>query len=192
LEQFTMKIGYARTSTTDQIAGLHGQDRDLRAAGCERVYAEQVSGSRTDRPQLLAAVDAMRAGDVLVVTKPDRLARSTADLLRQVENLREKGCGLIVLSMNGTMLDTTNPTSKLMLTMLAAVAEFERDIMKERQAEGIAKAQAEGRYKGRKPSARSQTDDVRSLAAQGVKPSEIARRLGIGRTSVYRCLGVMD
>lgn len=184
-----MKIGYARTSTTEQIAGLQGQERDLRAAGCERVYAEQVSGTKSDRPELLSALDTLRAGDILVVTKPDRLARSTSDLLRHVDDLKAKGCGLIVLSMNGTTLDTTNPTSKLMLTMLAAVAEFKRDIMKERQAEGIAKAQAEGRYKGRKPSARGQGDEVRSLAAQGVKPAEIARRLGIGRTSVYRCLG---
>ncbi|CAI9121345.1 recombinase family protein [Brytella acorum] len=184
-----MKIGYARTSTTEQMAGLESQQRDLVAAGCGRVYAERISGAKTDRPELTAALDHMRPGDVLVVTKPDRLARSTADLLRHVDTLKAKGCGLIVLSMNGTMLDTTNPTSKLMLTMLAAVAEFERDIMKERQAEGIAKAKMEGKYKGRKPSARNQEEEVRALAAQGIKPTEIARKLGMGRTSVYRCLG---
>lgn len=183
-----MKIGYARTSTAEQTAGLDAQVRDLRAAGCERVYAEQVSGSLTDRPQLSAALDQLRPGDVLVVTKPDRLARSTADLLAHVEMVKAKGCGLIVLSMNGMVLDTTSPTSKLMLTMLAAVAEFERDIMKERQAEGIAKARAEGKYLGRKPTARDQAAEVRALAAQGIGGTEIARRLGIGRTSVYRCL----
>jgi|GEM_PF-3414015 len=106
-----------------------------------------------------------------------------------VEDLKIKGCGLIVLSMSGVTLDTTNPTSKLMLTMLAAVAEFERDLMKERQAEGIAKAQGDGKYKGRKPSARSQAEEVKSLASQGVSAAEIARRLKIGRTSAYRCLG---
>lgn len=184
-----MKIGYARTSTTEQIAGLAGQERDLLAAGCERVFAEQISGTITERPRLMAALDTMRAGDVLVVTKPDRLARSTSDLLRHVEDLKIKGCGLIVLSMSGVTLDTTNPTSKLMLTMLAAVAEFERDLMKERQAEGIAKAQGDGKYKGRKPSARNQAEEVKSLASQGVSAAEIARRLKIGRTSVYRCLG---
>lgn len=183
-----MKIGYARTSTTDQVAGLEAQARDLSANGCERIFREQVSGSSTDRPQLSAAFDHMRAGDVLVVTKPDRLARSTADLLRLVEEVKAKGCGLIVLSMNGMTLDTTSPTSKMMLTMLAAVAEFERDIMKERQREGIAKAKADGRYKGRKPTARSQAEQVQALAAEGVSATEIAKRLGMGRTSVYRCL----
>lgn len=183
-----MKIGYARTSTTDQVAGLEAQARDLSANGCERIFREQVSGSSTDRPQLGAAFDHMRAGDVLVVTKPDRLARSTADLLRLVDEVKAKGCGLIVLSMNGVTLDTTSPTSKMMLTMLAAVAEFERDIMKERQREGIAKAKAEGRYKGRKPTARSQAEQVQALVAEGVSATEIAKRLGMGRTSVYRCL----
>lgn len=183
-----MKIGYARTSTTDQVAGLEAQARDLLANGCERIFREQISGSSTDRPELSAALNHLRAGDVLVVTKPDRLARSTADLLRLVDEIKAKGCGLIVLSMNGVTLDTTSPTSKMMLTMLAAVAEFERDIMKERQREGIAKAKAEGRYKGRKPTARSQAEQVQALAANGISATEIAKQLGIGRTSVYRCL----
>lgn len=112
-------------------------------------------------------------------------------LLQFVDELKAKGCGLIVLSMNGMTLDTTSPTSKLMLTMLAAVAEFERDIMKERQAEGIAKAKAEGKYKGRKPTARGQTEAVRALEAQGVSRTEIAKRLGISRTGVYRALGIV-
>lgn len=184
-----MKIGYARTSTTEQLAGLEAQDRDLRAMGCERVYSEQVSGARTDRPQLAAALDHMRTGDVLVVTKPDRLARSTADLLGHVRDITAKGCNLIVLSMGGQTLDTSNPTSKLMLTMLAAVAEFERDLMKERQAEGIAKAKQDGKYAGRKPTARNRADEVRKLQAEGMGATEIARTLGMARNSVYRCLG---
>ena len=143
-----MKIGYARTSTTEQMAGLEAQERELKAAGCAKVYSEQISGTKRDRPQLAAALEHMRQGDVLMVTKPDRLARSTADLLGYVKAIQAKGCHLIVQSMGGQTLDTSNPTSKLMLTMLGAVAEFERDLMKERQAEGIAKAKAEGKYKG--------------------------------------------
>ena len=184
-----MKIGYARTSTTEQLAGLEAQSRDLVEQGCERIFSEQVSGASTHRPQLEAALDHMREGDVLVVTKPDRLARSTSDLLGYVEKVKAKGCGLVILSMSGVTLDTTNPTSKLMLTMLAAVAEFERDLMKERQAEGIAKAKADGKYLGRKPTARNQTEEVKALAASGMSPSKIAEKLGMGRTSVYRCLG---
>lgn len=181
-------IGYARTSTTEQVAGLEAQVRDLLASGCEKVFEEQVSGASTDRPQLAAALDHMRAGDTLVVMKPDRLARSTADLLGYVETVKAKGCHLIVQSMGGQTLDTRNPTSKLMLTMLAAVAEFERDLMKERQAEGIAKAKAEGKYSGRKPTARSRKTEVLKLHKAGKGASEIARELGIGRSSVYRCL----
>lgn len=182
-----MIIGYARTSTTEQQAGLSGQERDLRAAGAERLYTEQVS-SIADRPQLAAALDMLRADDVLMVTKPDRLARSTADLLRIEADLSKRGVGLVVLSMGGEKLDTRNPTSKLMLTILAGVATWEREIMLERQREGIAKAKAEGAYKGRKPTARNQTADVVRLKAEGVSPTEIAKRLGISRMSVYRCL----
>lgn len=188
----TMKIGYARTSTTEQIAGLEAQVRDLLASGCEKVFEEQVSGASKDRPQLAAALDHMRAGDTLVVMKPDRLARSTADLLGYVETVKAKGCHLIVQSMGGQTLDTSKATSKLMLTMLAAVAEFERDLMKERQAEGIAKAKAEGKYQGRKPTARTQASEVHKLHQQGIKPTEIAKKLGMGRTSVYRCLGLVN
>jgi DNA invertase Pin-like site-specific DNA recombinase len=184
-----MKIGYARTSTEEQVAGLEAQRRDLAAAGCERVFSEQESGAKNDRPQLNQAFEHMRPGDVLVVTKPDRLARSVVALMGFVERLRAKGCELIVLSMGGAPLDTSNPTSSLILTILGAVAEWERAIMKERQAEGIAKAKAEGKYRGRKPSARDRTADVLALSGQGVTPTVIAKRLGISRTSVYRCLG---
>ncbi|MFS8371265.1 recombinase family protein [Acetobacter indonesiensis] len=187
-----MKIGYARTSTTEQVAGIEAQVRDLKAAGCEKVFEEQVSGASSNRPQLAAALDQMRTGDVLVVMKPDRLARSTADLLGYVEKIKAKGCHLIVQSMGGQTLDTSNSTSKLMLTMLAAVAEFERDLMKERQAEGIAKAKTEGKYQGRKPTARTQAAEVCKLHQQGIRPTVIAKKLGIGRSSVYRCLDLTD
>ena len=140
------------------------------------------------RAQLDAALEFLREGDVLVVYRPDRLARSVADLLGIVDKLNAKGVALRILSMGGSALDTGTPTGKLMLTMLGAVAEFERTLMLERQREGIAKAKAEGRYKGRKPTARAKAGEVHRLHGQGVRPTEIAERLGIGRASVYRVL----
>lgn len=182
-----MIIGYARTSTADQTAGLAGQIRDLNAAGAERVYSEQVS-SMVERAELDKALGFVRDGDVMIVTKPDRLARSTAELLTIEADLTKRGVGLIVLSMGGERLDTRNPTSKLMLTILAGVATWEREIMLERQREGIAKAKSEGKYKGRQPTARNQTAEVLSLAAEGLKRREIAQRLGISMPSVFRIL----
>ena len=182
-----MLIGYARTSTVEQEAGLAAQERDLAAAGCERTFSERVS-SVAKRAQLDAALGFARSGDVVVVTKPDRLARSTADLLGIVAGLEARGVGLVILSMGGERLDTRNPTSKLMLTILAGVATWEREIMLERQREGIAKAKGEGRYKGRAPTARNQTAAVAKMKADGVSPTVIAQRLGMSRMSVYRCL----
>ena len=181
-------IGYGRTSTADQVAGLEGQERDLRAAGCAKLFLEQVSATTTKRPQLEAALDYAREGDTVFVTKPDRLARSTADLLGIVARLEAKGVGLVVLSMGGQQVDTRTATGKLMLTMLAAVAAFERDLMLERQREGIAKAKGEGKYKGRAPTAMRQAAEVSRLHGSGVTPTEIARRLGLSRMSVYRAL----
>lgn len=183
-----MFIGYARTSTTEQAAGLEAQHRDLAGAGCERVFAEQVS-SVARREQMEAAITFARQGDTLVVTKPDRLARSVADLLAIMARLEAKGVALRVLSMGGAEVDTSTPTGRMMLTMLGAVAEFERALMLERQREGIAKAKGEGRYKGRAPTAQAKAPRVAELRAQGVAPAEIARRLGIGRASVYRIIG---
>lgn len=183
-----MFVGYARTSTAEQEAGLAAQERDLRAAGCERVFSERVS-SVGRRDQLTAALSFVREGDTLFVCKPDRLARSTADLLTIVAKLEAQNVGLVVLSMGGQRVDTTTATGKLMVTMLGAIAAFERDLMLERQKEGIAKARAEGRYKGRAPTARRQTDHVLRLRAEGVTPTEIAKRLGMSRMSVYRIMG---
>ena len=182
-----MLIGYARTSTLDQKAGIEAQVRDLQAAGCERLFQEQVSSvDVANREQLAIALDFIREGDALVVTKLDRLARSVAPLMTILDALNAKGASLRILNMG---IDTSTPTGKLMLTVLSGVAEFERDIMLERQREGIAKAKAEGKYKGRKPTAQARAEDVMALKAQGVGASEIAKRLGIGRASVYRILG---
>lgn len=182
-----MLIGYARTSTTDQAAGLAAQERDLRAAGVEKVWSEQRS-SVGQRAALTECMAFLREGDALVVTKPDRLARSTADLLAIEADLSRRGIGLVVLSMGGERLDTRNPTSKLMLTILAGVATWEREIMLERQREGIAKAAAEGRYKGRAPTVRRQAGDIRAMVEAGEKPAQIARKLGVARSSVYLAL----
>ncbi len=180
-----MKIGYARTSTAEQEAGLEAQITQLKAAGCERVFSEQVSSMAMKRPALEEALSFAREGDEFIVTKPDRLARSVADLLAIEGRVRAAGVRLRVLSMD---LDTTSPTGKLTLQVLGAVAEFERELMLERQREGIAKAKAEGKYKGRAPTARAKQEDVRRLHGEGVRPTEIAERLGIGRASVYRML----
>jgi DNA invertase Pin-like site-specific DNA recombinase len=139
--------GYARTSTWDQTAGLAAQQRDLKAAGAEKVFSEQAS-SVAQRTKLNECLAFLRDGDALTVTKPDRLARSTTELLAIEADLSKRGVGLVVLSMGGERLDTRNPTSKLMLTILAGVATWEREIMLERQREGIAKAKAAGKYKG--------------------------------------------
>lgn len=184
-----MLIAYARTSTTDQEAGLAAQQRDLRAAGCEKMFVEQVS-SMAKRPQLEAALDFVREGDTLVVSKLDRLARSVADLLTIVSRLESKKVHLRVLAMNGSQpLDTGTAIGKLMLAVIGAVGQFEREMMLERQKEGIAKARREGRYKGRAPTARRQAGEIVRLKSEGLGASEIASRLGIGRASVYRVLG---
>jgi DNA invertase Pin-like site-specific DNA recombinase len=179
-----MIVGYGRTSTTDQTAALAGQERDLAAAGATKLFTEQVS-SGAQRAKLIECLAFLREGDVLMVTKPDRLVRSTAELLAIEADLSKRGVGLVVLSMGGERLDTRNPTSKLMLTILAGVATWEREIMLERQREGIAKAKADGKYKGR-PASIDATQIRRLKATMG--PAAIAKQLGIARSTVYRLL----
>jgi DNA invertase Pin-like site-specific DNA recombinase len=179
-----MKVGYARTSTTDQKAGFEAQLAEPEQAGCEKVFKEQVS-SVAHRAQLEAALDFIREGDTLVVSKLDRLARSTQHLLEIADRVKRKGTHLHVLNLG---MDTSTATGKLLLTVIGAIGQFEREMMLERQREGIAKAKADGKYKGRAPTARAKADDARALAEQGIGASEIARRLGIGRASVYRVL----
>lgn len=181
-----MLVGYARTSTLDQTAGLEAQEAELTEAGCEKLFAEQVSSVDVKaRERLTEALEYIREGDTLVVTKLDRLARSVAHLLEVLQVVTDKGASLRILSMG---IDTGTATGKLMLTLLGGVAEFEREIMLERQREGIAKAKAAGKYKGRKPTAREKSSEVMALAKDGVGATEIARKVGIGRASVYRIL----
>lgn len=181
-----MLIGYARTSTLDQKAGLEAQRRELEAANCDKLFVEQVSSVDVAARQSLAeALDFVREGDALIVTRLDRLARSVPHLLEILDCLKAKGATLRILAMN---VDTGTPTGKLMLTVLGSIAEFEREIMLERQREGIAKAKAAGKYKGRKPTARAKAQEVKALHGRGRGATEIAAELGIGRASVYRIL----
>jgi DNA invertase Pin-like site-specific DNA recombinase len=181
-----MHIGYARSSTVDQEAGYQAQIKTLRTAGCEKVFSEKVS-SVAQRPQLETAMDYAREGDALVVTKLDRLARSVAHLVAIGERLEAKGVSLKVLEQ---AIDTSTSTGRLMFNMLGAIAQFERELMLERQREGVAKAKAEGKYKGRAPTARAKSPEVQRLRKEGVGATEIARRLQISRASVYRILGI--
>jgi DNA invertase Pin-like site-specific DNA recombinase len=158
--------------------------RDLRALGCEKLFQEQTSATGP-RPALEQALDFAREGDVLVVTKLDRLARSVVHMGEIVKRLEAKGVHLRIVAMG---VDTSTPTGKLMLNVLASVAQFEREMMLERQQEGVAKAKGEGRYKGRKPTARAKADEIKALAAQGLSMGTIAAQLGIGKGSVHRAL----
>jgi DNA invertase Pin-like site-specific DNA recombinase len=180
-------VGYARTSTTEQRAGLEAQLRDLKETNCTKVFQEQVS-SIGQRAQLDAALDYVREGDTLVVTKLDRLARSARGLSELVDALERKGVALRILNFGGGPVDTRGAAGRLMLNVFAAFAQFELEIMKERQREGIADAKAAGRYKGRKPTARAKAADAVKLFREGRRVSQVAQQLGIGRASVYRAL----
>lgn len=172
-------VGYARVSTTGQSL-----DTQLEAlSGCEKIFREKISGAKDDRPQLQAMLEFVREGDVVQVTKLDRLARNTRHLLEVSEYLHGKGVALNILNIG---INTATPTGKLMLTMIGAIATFEREMMLERQAEGIALAKLKGKYKGRKATARSKALEVIELLEKGLSKPEISHRLGIGITSIYR------
>jgi DNA invertase Pin-like site-specific DNA recombinase len=179
-----MIIGYGRTSTIEQVAGLEAQIRDLKAAGTEKLFRENVS-SVAPRKQLEAAIEFAREGDTLVVTKIDRLARSVRHLCEIVDRLQAKGVALRILNMN---LDTNDATGKLMLQIIGSIAEFERSMMLSRQLEGIAKAKAEGKYRGGIPTARAKAEQVFALVDAGKTRGEAADALGISIRSVFRIL----
>lgn len=174
--------GYARVSTDDQDCSI--QEAALHAAGCDIVRSERRSGTTTEgRRELETLLDFVREGDTLLVTRIDRLARSVADLERIVGVLKQRGA---FLRATEQPIDTSTPAGMAFLQMLAVFAQFETAIRRERQMEGIAKAKEAGVYKGRKPSV--PVDEVRRLKNEGVSPTEIAKRLKIGRGSVYRAL----
>ena len=179
-----MIIGYARTSTVDQMAGFESQITELLSIGCEKVFQEQVS-SVGNRVQLDAALEFVREGDVLVVTKLDRLARSVRDLMSIIHQLERKQVGLRILNLG---MDTKTTTGKLMLTILGGIAQFEREMMLERQREGVAKAKGEGKYTGRKPIDTTRQAAIIRLNTEGLTKIEIANQVGVGEATVYRVL----
>ena len=170
-------------SSTSQ--SLDVQRQALLDSSCEKVFEEKVSGTSTNgREELQRALEFVREGDELVVTRLCRLARSVGDLHRIIEVLAEKGVAFRCINQSG--VDTNSSTGRLMLNILGAVAAFENDIRRERQMEGVQRAKERGVYKGRKRSV--PVDRVKELRRDGVSPSEIARTLSIGRASVYRAL----
>jgi DNA invertase Pin-like site-specific DNA recombinase len=177
-----MLIGYARTSTLDQKAGLEAQVEALKALGCERLYSEQVSSIGV-RDALREALAFCREGDTIVVTKLDRLARSVRHLGDIVEDLEHRKVGLRVLDLG---LDTGNATGKLMLNVLGSVAQFEREMMLERQKEGIVKAKKDGKYRGRKPTEPDIVSKVERLLSEGIQKRKIAIMTGLSERTVYR------
>lgn len=185
-----MLIGYRRSSTIEQVAGYEAQEQQLLATGCTRLFGEMTS-SVAERDQLEAALQFVREGDALVVCKIDRLARSTTDLLGIVAKLETKGVALRILDFGGSEVDTKSPTGRMLLTMFAAVAEWELATMRSRQKIGIAKAKADGRYRGRASTARRLAPQVRELRAGGLGACAIAAKLGMSRSSVYRIISDM-
>ena len=178
-----MKYGYARVSSVGQDLTI--QVQTLKSAGCDVVREEKVSGTSVQgRDELNTLLDFLRKGDELVVTRVDRLARSIRDLQNIVYELDQKG---VVLSATEQPIDTRTSAGKCFLDMLSVFAEFETNLRKERQMEGIQKAKERGVYKGRKPSV--DVDKVKELKEEGLGASAIAKQMGIGRASVYRALG---
>lgn len=174
-------IGYARVSTTGQSL-----DAQLNAlSNCDKIFQEKISGAKDDRPQLQLMLEFVREGDSVVVTKLDRLARNTRHLLEIAELLSHKKVALKIQNLG---IDTGTPTGKLMLTMVGAIATFERELMLERQAEGIALAKQKGAYKGRPATAQRKSHDVINLHNKQMSKKSIATTLGISLSSVQRIL----
>jgi DNA invertase Pin-like site-specific DNA recombinase len=180
---FAMEIGYARVSTREQ--DLSGQVAELTAAGCTKVYREKASGARGDRAELRKVVDRLQPGDVLVVTRLDRLARSTRDLLNVLASVTERGAGF--RSLKDAWADTTTPHGRLMLTVLGGLAEFERELIRARTGGGRERAKAEGVRFGRslKLSAHQQREALQRMDA-GESVVDLARTFGVDRATLYR------
>ena len=176
-----MIVGYARVSTSDQ--NLDVQLAELEAHGCKRIFTDKASGTNTARSGLAEMLEFVREGDTLAVVRLDRFARSLSDLYVMLERLTRQGVAFHCLRQS---IDTSTSTGKLTLAILGAVAEFENDLRRERQREGIARAKERGVYKGRKRTV--DTTEIRRLRGEGVAPTSIASLLGISRTSVYRAI----
>lgn len=176
-----MRIGYARVSSVGQ--NLESQLSALRDASCDRIREEKASAKSMDRKELETVLDWLSDGDTLVVTKLDRLARSTKDLLDIAQRIEDKDAGLEILNIQ---LDTSTPTGKLMLTMLGAIAQFERELMLERQAEGIAEAKREGKYRGGKPIDQDKLRNAQKLIDSGLSVKAAVKAAGMSRSMYYK------
>lgn len=182
-----IKVGYARVSSRDQ--NLDRQLSQLETAGCSKIFAEKLSGASSDRPELHAALEYLRPGETLVVGSMDRLARNTVDLLNLVRDATERGAYVEFLSEHLTFGPEEEAIPALMLGILGSIAQFERTLIRERQAQGIAKAKERGVYKGRSKSlGTEEVKTLQELASLGVSKAEIGRRLGVSRATVYRYL----
>lgn len=180
-----MRVGYARVSTAEQVTNL--QTDALTESGCERIFEETASGAQRDRPELMKAIEFLREGDVLVVWKLDRLARSLRQLIETVEDLQARGIGFVSITEG---IDTTSAGGKLVFHIFGALAEFEREMIRERTKAGLKAAKGRGRKLGR-PSALSdqQVKMAKSLKAVGdLSSAEIAKQLGVSRATLYRAL----
>lgn len=183
----TQRIGYARVSTTDQ--NLNSQTDALTLAGCTKIFADKISGKLAKRPQLDAALEYLREGDVLVITKLDRLGRSLKNLIELSAQLQARGIDLVVITQG---IDTTTPSGRLMFNLLAAVAEFQRELIVENTREGLEAARARGKKGGRKP---VMTPDKIAIARQMYDSKlhtvdAIAKTLSVSRPTIYRALEV--
>ena len=176
-------IGYLRPDINGQ--NVHSQLDRLKASGASKIVQEKPSGTKRNRSQLDNLIADARVGDTLVVTSLYRIADNTKHLMEIVESLNAAGASLKIID-NG--IDTSAPQGEIIRVLLGAIANFERQVVRERQAVGIAKAKQAGRYKGRKPTAMAKTDEVLALNAQGLTRQKIADQLGIGVASVYRIL----
>ena len=175
-------IGYRRVSTTDQTLDRQSLE------GCEKIFDETESGAKRERPALMKMIEYVREGDEVRIHSIDRLARDLRDLQDIINKINDKGATISFVSERLTFSSMSDdPIAKLQLHMMGAFAEFERSIIKKRQAEGIAKAKAKGVYRGRKSSI--DTEKVKQLHSEGKGASVIAKEIGIGRASVYRLLG---
>ena len=180
-----MLVGYARVSTEDQ--GLTGQHSALKDIGCKRIYEEKVSGARRSRPELARMLDQLHAGDVVVVSRLDRLARSTRDLLEIAEQLKEAGAGL--RSLREPWADTTSPAGRMVLTVFAGIAEFERELIRERTRVGRMAAKTRDMRFGRPPKLTAdQIALARRLVSEGTSVPEASKLLNVYRATLYRAL----
>jgi DNA invertase Pin-like site-specific DNA recombinase len=174
-------LGYARVSTADQ--DLTGQQRRLDAAGAFRVFADVISGKTFDRPGLTALLDHLRPGDTLAVVRLDRLGRSLRELLDVVETLRQ--CGVALLSLE-EKIDTSSAAGELVFHVFGAIAQFERRLIAERTRDGIANARSKGRRPGRPPLDQEKRTAALLLVQSGMSPTQAARQVGLGRSTLYR------